>query len=221
MDTHSLDTELRKLLALNTTNLDISKRLIQHKTDFHNPSHFPVGGSPVTNEQLSYDVLQQVTFSNGQISFHTNTKTVQLPVLTEFFPNTLNIFNDTLPTNTYFDLTGVINKYIMLNPARCNEVIALWKNALEKTQVALGQVESHIIEDLELTKSVYVMFGVKTCTQLSPQQQYYYSPSYQHILTYETMQQLDHFMCTVSIKNEGCLKLLQNILKLVKIVDNE
>jgi len=136
MDQDTLyEAEIAKLKALNKQNLDIWNRL------------------HVDPSKGSAEILTPVslTFSSAVLTIQFQSKFIPIPNLQPIFKEVPNFFNDVLPSNKYFNLEHVLDKYSYLAPKKSFCLLLKWKNALELVQVCLGKIDTQQIESDKLT----------------------------------------------------------------------
>lgn len=104
------------------------------------------------------NTICSVSFRNHTITVQEQQTRTNMKSLAPFFPSSLNIFNDTLPSDHYFDLSNIIKKYEMLVPAKAMKFITQWKHALEEVQVVLGDLESVLMDSQSLNEQVRDIF---------------------------------------------------------------
>jgi hypothetical protein len=131
------DTELKKLLALNRLNCDIWQKI--------KPS-CPTGWQHITSLLKNlFETTVTVTFGSipeyaKQFSMSDCWSELQKP--------TNNIFKAMFPINSYYyDLESEIKNLYCLNRETQERLIPVWKDALEKAQVKLGELQTRMDND--------------------------------------------------------------------------
>jgi len=103
----------------------------------------------IKNNYHLTDILKSIIFYRNTLRLCYEKTQVKIS-LSPLFIDVPNFFNDALPDLEYFDLSGIIEKYSLLNPKKTIPVLQKWKVALEKVQVYLGEIESNKTYDPQL-----------------------------------------------------------------------
>jgi len=214
------DNEVQKLLEINQTNLEIWDRLnsiVIRRNDAPAPkkTHGAMEGDNargmITPKKIQvaqdYDIML-VGFEQRaeEKDLIVTTKSMKQPNFKAFKPPKLNMFNDTLPSDSYFDLSKVINKYAMLRPERCGDVIAQWKKALEAAQVTLRTIESQRIQ--------YQQLAVEGCKLLSVP---FPLPTGPLRIKCKQAEDVTNVDCRLTISSLSSLVRLKSILTLIEL----
>jgi len=143
---NTFETEIAKLKNLNKQNLAIWERLSTY------------GEMSLQGHCVNVDIVATITFNCNTIQLQYQKMRFSIPNFGFLFEPEINVFNDNLPSSTYFDLDHVINKYEMLNPTKSEKIILKWKEALQSALKMLRGTESSILEALEISNKLYQLF---------------------------------------------------------------
>jgi hypothetical protein len=95
------DSLILKLKALNTVNLEIWQRILPFT------SVIPPQMAWRVDFGIPFEVIEQVTFNGSMLDLYVSMGRLETSPLSNFFPKSINFFNDMLPTASYFDLSGM------------------------------------------------------------------------------------------------------------------
>eukprot|EP01129_Flabellula_baltica_P005278 TRINITY_DN1897_c0_g2_i1.p1 TRINITY_DN1897_c0_g2~~TRINITY_DN1897_c0_g2_i1.p1 ORF type:complete len:235 (-),score=30.99 TRINITY_DN1897_c0_g2_i1:12-716(-) len=143
------ECEYQKILAINRINMEIWNRLSRFKSKSS-------GYSSIF--RFSYPVLKKVFFERLCLCFVYHDVTIKMDSLKRYFKNCENVFRDTLPKYSYFDMEDIIRQYKRLNHSTELDVLLAWKSALEDIHVFLGKIESHIEREQSLSVEIERIF---------------------------------------------------------------
>lgn len=148
------------LLALNQVNLKswscISKYILAPQLQ---PS--PSTNTIINVPQVARVICKGTRTSPASLSFQPGTLELELQSLASCFPKAINLFNDQLPTTSYFDLSPVIDKLKMLDQSAAGRIIGMWKKALEDVREKLGSLENQILTVFKTEEKVKELFNIK------------------------------------------------------------
>jgi len=152
---------------------------------------------PNSPSRLVYFTISCVSFQNCCLAIVEEKNRVQLEDVSCVFVGA-NVFNDTLPSFVYVDLTGVISKYELLTASRAGPLLQKWKTALEHLIVYYGRTEQQIMERLDTSNKIKKLLQIPAGTN---QKVYQHNPSFEL-----------SFKLVVSTETAHQLKLLIKIL---------
>ena len=139
--------EIDKLFALNTTNLEIHKRLLPFQND--------------KGEYHLYSVQKLSVRDNCRLELDLKVSTIGPSNFVSCFEKVNNLFNDALPSSSYLDLRPALTKYTLLDAKKVEPFATLWKNALEQVQVVLGALESQIVKVHNDEERIFSLLNIK------------------------------------------------------------
>ena len=137
------EISISKIRAINKINVEIWNRIVERKRF----------------RRFEIPQIDRVVFRDSCLEIITTVKIIPLPDLESCFDDVDNIFNSTIPTNEYFDMSEVIEKYSCLNPTKVENIFEEWKTALELVQTKLGEVEQKIV-DAEADSEKVIFFFI-------------------------------------------------------------
>lgn len=131
---------INELLALNTKILD-QKNKIFEKCHEKQPGQFCI------------TIVKKMNLKNGLLWFNSESEEIKNCKYSDYFTKLVNVFNDALPTDNYFDLTSAIEKLQLLNPLneKVKNIVSEWNNQLGNLNGFLQNLEEEIQKKLNKT----------------------------------------------------------------------
>jgi len=144
----SQQEQIGKLLALDTMILELQSQVLNN--DGVCPTIQTLVKMAVKGQNLVFDLEQQ---------------SLELFSLKDCFTNVNNVFNDKLPDKEYFTLKSVIEKYSLLYPERCTEIMKEWVDCLLSIKTKFQAVLQKKQEILQRTKEILSFLNIQELCQ--------------------------------------------------------